>query len=190
MAKTKTVEIVEELITPLVQESGFELVDVEFVKEGGSWYLRIFIDKPGGIGIEACGYLSQKIDRLLDEKDPIPQSYYLEVSSPGLERPLKKLSDYSRFAGKMVVNVMAPDAPDKADAVHALVARCGAASAIFAGDDVNDEPVFVSAPPDWLTVRIGRDHPATRARYFLDSPAEMAMLLERMLVLLARIDAS
>jgi trehalose 6-phosphate phosphatase len=94
------------------------------------------------------------------------------------------------FAGKMVVNVMAPDAPDKADAVHALVARCGAASAIFAGDDVNDEPVFVSAPPDWLTVRIGRDHPASRARYFLDSPAEMAMLLERMLVLLARIDAS
>lgn len=59
-----------------------------------------------------------------------------------------------------------------------------------AGDDVNDEPVFVSAPPDWLTVRIGRDHPASRARYFLDSPAEMAMLLERMLVLLARIDAS
>jgi len=55
---------------------------------------------------------------------------------------------------------------------------------------VNDEPVFVSAPPDWLTVRIGRDHPASRARYFLDSPAEMAMLLERMLVLLARIDAS
>lgn len=103
MAKTKTVEIVEELITPLVRESGLELVEVEFAKEGGSWYLRIFIDKPGGIGIEDCGYLSRKIDRLLDEKDPIPQSYYLEVSSPGIERPLKKLSDYSRFAGKMAV---------------------------------------------------------------------------------------
>lgn len=103
MAKTRTVEIVEELITPCVQESGMELVDVEFVKEGGCWYLRIFIDKPGGIGIEDCGYLSQKIDRILDEKDPIPQSYRLEVSSPGIERPLKKLSDFSRFAGSMAV---------------------------------------------------------------------------------------
>jgi ribosome maturation factor RimP len=103
------VEIVEELITPCVQESGMELVDVEFVKEGGCWYLRIFIDKPGGIGIEDCGYLSQKIDRILDEKDPIPQSYRLEVSSPGIERPLKKLSDFSRFAGNMaVINTFAP----------------------------------------------------------------------------------
>lgn len=92
------------------------------------------------------------------------------------------------FAGKMVVNVMAPDAPDKADAVQALVARSRASCALFAGDDVNDEPVFVSAPPDWLTIRIGRNDPASRARFFLDSPAEMAMLLERMLVLLSRAD--
>lgn len=85
------------------------------------------------------------------------------------------------FAGKMVVNVTASDAPDKADAVQALVARSGASCAVFAGDDVNDEPVFVSAPPDWLTVRIGRDDPASRARFSLDSPEEMALLLERML---------
>src|SRR5665647_974104 len=103
MAKTKIVEQVEEIITPCVQESGLELVDVEFVKEGGSWYLRIYIDKPGGIGLEDCGRLSQKIDRLLDEKDPIPQSYYLEVSSPGIERPLKKISDYNRFAGELAL---------------------------------------------------------------------------------------
>ena len=57
MAKTSTVDLIEELITPSVQESGMELVDVDFVKEGGSWYLRIFIDKPGGIGIEDCSYL-------------------------------------------------------------------------------------------------------------------------------------
>jgi trehalose 6-phosphate phosphatase len=88
------------------------------------------------------------------------------------------------FAGKMVVNVMAVDAPDKAHAVHALVARCGAGSAVFAGDDVNDEPVFISAPPNWLTVRIGRDDPASRAKFFLDSPAEMAPLLGAMLALL------
>jgi ribosome maturation factor RimP len=103
MAKTSTVDLIEELITPSVQESGMELVDVDFVKEGGSWYLRIFIDKPGGIGIEDCSYLSQKIDRLLDEKDPIPQAYHLEVSSPGIEKPLKKLSDYNRFTGSLAV---------------------------------------------------------------------------------------
>ncbi|NLJ75670.1 MAG: ribosome maturation factor RimP [Peptococcaceae bacterium] len=103
MSKKRTVEIVEELIKPCVLESGMELVDVEFVKEGTDWFLRVFIDQPGGIGVEDCGYLSRKIDRLLDERDPIPQSYHLEVSSPGLERPLKKLADFGRFAGHMAV---------------------------------------------------------------------------------------
>lgn len=88
------------------------------------------------------------------------------------------------FAGKMVINVMAEDAPDKAHAVRALVARCGASCALFAGDDVNDEPVFIAAPPNWLTVRIGRDDPASHAKFFLDSPAEMALLLDNMLSLL------
>jgi trehalose 6-phosphate phosphatase len=87
------------------------------------------------------------------------------------------------FGGKMVVNVAPINAPDKAAAVHALVARCGAGCAVFAGDDVNDEPVFESAPPHWLTIRIGRGDGRSRARYFLDSPNEMAMLLERMRVL-------
>jgi ribosome maturation factor RimP len=103
MSKTRIVELVEEIITPCVQESGLELVDVEFVREGGSWYLRIYIDKPGGIDVEDCGRLSQKIDRMLDEKDLIPQSYHLEVSSPGIERPLKKISDYNRFTGELAV---------------------------------------------------------------------------------------
>jgi trehalose 6-phosphate phosphatase len=87
------------------------------------------------------------------------------------------------FAGKMVVNAMSVDAPDKAHAVHALVAAVGAAAAFFAGDDVNDEPVFVAAPAHWLTLRIGRDDPASRAHFCLDGPQEMAMLLERMLAL-------
>ncbi len=109
MSKKRTVEIVEELITPCVRESGMELVDVEFVKEGPYWYLRIFVDQPGGIGIEDCGYLSGKIDRLLEEQDPIPQSYHLEVSSPGLERPLKKLADFNRFVGNLaVITTFAP----------------------------------------------------------------------------------
>ncbi len=89
------------------------------------------------------------------------------------------------FAGKMVVNIVAADAPDKAQAVHALVARLGAAAAFFAGDDVNDEPVFVSAPAHWLTLRIGRDDPACRARFRLDGPHEMALLLGRVLSNLA-----
>lgn len=89
------------------------------------------------------------------------------------------------FGGKMVVNVSPAEAPDKARAVHKLVARCGAACAVFAGDDINDEPVFVSAPPHWLTIRIGRGEGHSRARFFLDSPSEMAMLLERMLALLS-----
>lgn len=88
------------------------------------------------------------------------------------------------FGGKMVVNITPADAPDKATAVHALVARCGADCAVFAGDDINDEPVFASAPAHWLTIRVGRDDRRSQARYFLDSPSEMAMLLERMRKLL------
>ena len=85
------------------------------------------------------------------------------------------------FAGKMVVNAMAAEAPDKADAVRALVSRVGAGAAFFAGDDVNDEPVFEAAPPHWLTLRIGRDDRDSRARFCLDGPQEMALLLERVL---------
>jgi trehalose 6-phosphate phosphatase len=89
------------------------------------------------------------------------------------------------FAGKMVINVVPADAPDKAQAVHALVTATGAAAAFFAGDDVNDEPVFIAAPPHWLTLRIGRDDPASVARFGLDGPHEMAMLLERVLAITA-----
>lgn len=89
------------------------------------------------------------------------------------------------FAGKMVVNVTPPHAPDKAHAVHTLLARSGASCAFFAGDDVNDEPVFASAPADWLTVRVGRDEAASKAHFCLAGPHEMALLLERMCALLA-----
>jgi trehalose 6-phosphate phosphatase len=87
------------------------------------------------------------------------------------------------FAGKMVVNAMPAGAPDKAQAVHALVARCGAATAFFAGDDVNDEPVFASAPEDWLTLRVGRDGLASRARFCLEGPEEVIMLLDHVMAL-------
>jgi len=109
VASHQVVKIVQQIALPVVQEAGMELVDVEFLKEGGRWYLRIFIDKPEGIDHEDCRLVSERIDRLLDEKDPISQSYTLEVSSPGIERPIKKLEDYNRFKGKMaVITTFAP----------------------------------------------------------------------------------
>lgn len=88
-----------------------------------------------------------------------------------------------RFGGKRVDNAVAAGAPDKADALLGLAVRMGAGAVLFAGDDVNDEPVFARAPPHWLTLRIGRDDAASQARYALDSQAEMALLLQRLLAL-------
>lgn len=88
------------------------------------------------------------------------------------------------FGGKDVVNLAPAAAPDKAQAVAALVARAGAALAVFAGDDLNDEPVFAAAPPDWLTVRVGGEDPPRGARFFLHGPQEVPAWLERMLALL------
>lgn len=89
------------------------------------------------------------------------------------------------FGGKLVVNVAMRHAPDKAQAVRMLMQRAGTAAVIFAGDDVNDEPVFGAAEPGWLTIRVGRDDPRSRAMFCLDSPGQMPLLLDRMLALLA-----
>jgi ribosome maturation factor RimP len=95
-------QVITELAKPIVEDLNYELVDVEFVKEGANWYLRIYIDKPGGIGIDDCQAVSERISDILDEKDPIEQSYYLEVSSPGLERPLKTERDFIKYKGELV----------------------------------------------------------------------------------------
>ena len=92
----------EELLVPIIDEYQFELVDVEYVKEGGTWYLRAYIDKEGGITVDDCELVSRKMSQLLDEKDFIDESYIFEVSSPGLGRPLKKEKDYKRSMGKEV----------------------------------------------------------------------------------------
>ena len=92
----------EELLLPIMEEQGFELVDVEYVKEGGSWYLRAYIDKPGGITVDDCETVSRQLSDLLDEKDYIEDSYILEVSSPGLGRPLKKEKDFERSLGEEI----------------------------------------------------------------------------------------
>lgn len=94
---------VEAIARPVVEENGMELVDVQYVKEKGRWYLRVFIDKPGGVTVDDCQLISEKLDPILDARDPIPHAYVLEVSSPGIERPLKKLSHFQRFEGSKVL---------------------------------------------------------------------------------------
>ncbi len=90
----------EKLLEPMMEEYGFELVDVEYVKEGSNWYLRAYIDKEGGITVDDCELVSRRMSVLLDEKDYVEGSYIFEVSSPGLGRPLKKEKDYARSMGK------------------------------------------------------------------------------------------
>ena len=92
----------EEILLPIVEENGFELVDVEYVKEGSTWYLRAYIDKPGGINIDDCEVVSRRLSDILDEKDYIDDAYIREVSSPGLGRPLKKEKDFKRSLGEEV----------------------------------------------------------------------------------------
>ena len=92
----------ERLLEPMMKEHGFELVDVEYVKEGGNWFLRAYIDKDGGITINDCELINRALSDRLDEEDFIEDSYILEVSSPGLGRPLKKDKDFKRNLGKKV----------------------------------------------------------------------------------------
>ena len=107
--KSQIVQNVEQILIPILEQTDLELVDVEFVKEGGRWYLRIFIDKPAGINHEDCRFVSESIDELLDGIMPVTHSYTLEVSSPGIERSLKKVADFERFTGHNVaISTFAP----------------------------------------------------------------------------------
>ena len=92
----------EQLLEPVVAGLGFELVDVEYVREGGTWYLRGYIDKPGGITVDDCEAVSRKFSDILDEEDYNEESYVFEVRSPGLGRPLKKEKDFARSVGEEV----------------------------------------------------------------------------------------
>lgn len=93
--------LISEMLEPLLADTDMILVDVEYVREK-DWYLRIYIDKPGGVEIDDCQLVSEKLTEVLDEKDPIPDKYYLEVSSPGIDRPLKKDSDLEAAYGTKV----------------------------------------------------------------------------------------
>ncbi len=102
MKKGTVAQTVKKLVTPFLDEQAFELVDVEFIKEGPHRYLRLYIDKEDGVSLDDCQLVSAFLNKELDRLDPIEENYYLEVSSPGIERPLKKDSDFERFIGNKV----------------------------------------------------------------------------------------
>ncbi|MDO4868858.1 MAG: ribosome maturation factor RimP [Bacillota bacterium] len=105
MAKKKIIQLTEEILDQFLSENGYELYNSEFIKEGRDWFLRIYIDKNDGegyIGTEDCEKVSRYLSEKLDEMDPIEQNYYLEVSSPGMDRPLIKPEHYERYIGSEV----------------------------------------------------------------------------------------
>lgn len=98
----KITQTVAALAKPIVEARGCSLWDVEYVREGADWFLRLYLDKEGGVDIDDCERISRAIDPILDEKDPIPESYHFEVCSAGLERALKRPEDFARFLGSPV----------------------------------------------------------------------------------------
>ena len=99
---SKITERVFTLAKPVVEEEGCSLWDVEYLREAGTWYLRIYIDKDGGVSIDDCERISRRLDPILDEADPIPESYVFEVGSAGAERELKRPSDFQQFMGQEI----------------------------------------------------------------------------------------
>ncbi|MBP2073170.1 ribosome maturation factor RimP [Thermoanaerobacterium butyriciformans] len=99
---SKIEELTRNLVAPAIEKNNFELVDVEYKKEGNNWYLRVYIDKNGGVTLDDCQIISEYLSEKLDEVDPIENSYILEVSSPGIDRPLKTQRDFDKFKGSLV----------------------------------------------------------------------------------------
>ena len=102
MSQESTLDKVHRLVVPVLQSMAVELVDLEFKREGRDWFLRLFIDKEGGVTLDDCADVSREIDALLEVEDVVDTAYRLEVSSPGLDRPLKKPADFDRFRGRLV----------------------------------------------------------------------------------------
>lgn len=157
---SKVTEQVEELALPVVQELGLELVDIEFLKEGRDWFLRVYIDTPeGNIDIDQCAQVSERLSEELDRTDPIPQNYFLEVSSPGAERPLKKEEDFEKAVGRYIyVKTYEPVDGMKEFEGH-LIAN---------GPDVLEMQIRIKTRT--LTVNIAKDKIAV-ARYAIDFSA-------------------
>ncbi|MCA1663164.1 MAG: ribosome maturation factor RimP [Myxococcales bacterium] len=135
----------ESLVEPVVTGQGYELVDVEFKNELGAWILRVFIDKPGSqerVGLDDCASVSRELSAVLDVDDTIEGHYSLEVSSPGLNRPLKKESDFARFVGKKAkIRTRHPIGESRRNFSGTLVAVAGGKVKIDVGDQVCEVPV-------------------------------------------------
>jgi len=111
---SKVIETTKEMVQPILDEKELELVDIEYVKEGKNWFLRLYIDKAGGVDITECGYVSEQLSEKLDQADPIKDPYFLEVSSPGVERPLKTKADFEANLNKnMYIKLYEPIDGDK-----------------------------------------------------------------------------
>ena len=114
MKKQSKAAMLEELMAPVIEAMGYDCVDVTFEKSGRDWVLTAYIDQEDGVGLDDCEAVSRRLSDLMDEKDPIEQSYFLEVSSPGIDRPLKKDKDFQRNMNKLVTaNLYAPLAGSK-----------------------------------------------------------------------------
>jgi ribosome maturation factor RimP len=127
VANERVTEIVERLALPIAEHAGVELVEVEYKKEGTNWFLRVFIDKPGGVDIDDCSRVSEQLSDALDVADPIATSYFLEVSSPGAERPLKKPADFERALGERI-HIRLYEPFDGHKAFEGVLLRCDGTS--------------------------------------------------------------
>lgn len=150
----------EKLLEPMMEEHHFELVDVEYVKEAGTWYLRAYIDKEGGITIDDCELISRALSELLDKEDFIPDSYILEVSSPGLGRQLKKDKDFKRSIGEEVeVKLYKPLQVEQNGKMIKQKEFCGILTA-YTEETVTieeDEKEIVINRPDIAVIRLALD---------------------------------
>lgn len=139
--KSNITQLVEQLLLPYLNEHGFELVEVEYVKEGGRRFLRVYVDKEGGIDIDDCGRISEYLSERLDEADPIPEAYFLEVSSPGAERPLKKPEDFNRAVGRHVLITTYEPVDGRKEFEGTLVAYDGEQASVQIGAVTHRIPV-------------------------------------------------
>ncbi len=137
---SRITDTVRGLAEPVVREAGCELWDVEYVKEAGAWFLRVYIDKEGGVSINDCETVSRRLDPILDEADPIPDSYTFEVSSAGAERALKRPSDFERFMGSLAaVRLYSPKNGKKEHIGYLKEYDDGAVTLVIGDDDVKFE---------------------------------------------------
>ena len=141
ISATEAIEKIETIVAPILEERLLELVEVEFRPSGKRWLLRIYIDKEGGVTIDDCEYVSRELSRVLDVEDPIEHPYTLEVSSPGLTRALKKLSDFVRYKGRKCRIITGQEVEGRHEFVGKIV-------------DTTGEDVLVQEKIDMFTIPI------------------------------------